>query len=243
MFNIFQSNQLLVDTVASSLGYAVGERWTHFTEDMYMQAFFYLSKRFGQPTRFDELKEAGAWHFKVDEFQISIHLNSSYLEFMVYGRKGNTSVYSPYIVKLNRERGKKSHLLIHEGRWFNGELRDYELKTLNTLFDAYVVKNNIPEETTQEEFNEKYLNDFHMSVLKYNHSIAGVDYGEINSKYGDKYENAYTRKALRVLSKFLKNMLVAIWIRDVPYNIKGHLRSDSYELYERYKNNIKIELK
>lgn len=242
MLNIFQGNQLIVDRVASTLGYKKVDKSFFFTEKMYMQAFFYLSKRFGQPTQFDESKEAGAWHFKVDKFQISIHITSSHVEFIMYGKYGHNDTHSPWLVKYSRERRKKQHLLIDEGRWFNGTLNGNELQTLERLFGDFIAKNNIPENTTQKEFDKKYFKDWHSSVLKYNHSIIGVDRDVIESKYGKVYQNFYTRRALRVLDKFLKNMLTPIWIRDCAFNIKGELHGCSYERYERYKNNIKIEL-
>jgi hypothetical protein len=55
------------------------------------------------------------------------------------------------------------------------------------------------------------------------------------------YQNAYTKKALKTLRQFLKNMLAPIWIRDVPYNLKGKLSYKDACNLNRYNNNIKIE--
>ena len=64
---------------------------------------------------------------------------------------------------------------------------------------------------------------------------------EFIEKYGDVYQNAYTRHALRTLEQFLKNMLTAIWVRDCPFNIKGRMSDEEVRFYDRYTNNIKIE--
>jgi hypothetical protein len=103
MFNIFQGNDLINRTIAKALSYEENQEYSWFTSDMYFQTFFYLSKRFGNPSSFDDCKEAGAWAFKVKGYVIEIRMNASWVEFMMYGRIGNTRVNSPYTVKYMRE--------------------------------------------------------------------------------------------------------------------------------------------
>lgn len=63
---------------------------------------------------------------------------------------------------------------------------------------------------------------------------------EFEQKYGQTYSNALTRHALKTLDKFLKNLLTPVWIRDVPYNIKGQMTPNEAYAASKYKNNLKI---
>ncbi len=239
MYNIFQGNDLIKKAIAQALGYTTVdiEEYPRFMEDMYFQSFFYLSKRFGSPSAFDKGKEAGAWSFKVKDFVIQIRLNGCYVEFMVYGKISNREVHSPYIVKYRRERFKKRELLLNEeGKW---DKREEEIAKV--LFETFSTENNIDESITAEQFNKQYGMKWFKKIQDYNDRIANVDYKEIVAKYGDTYQNSYTRHAIRALDQFLKNMLTPIWIRDVPYNIKGKLTDKEADYYRRYIDNVKIE--
>ena len=240
MFNIFQGNDIIKNAIAKSLGYDTPQERAWFTNDMYFQAYFYLSRRFGNPKLFDEYKEAGAWSFNVKEYVIEIRMNSSWVEFMVYGRFSNRSVNSPYIVKYNRERLKNNHLVISEyGDWDKNETQ-----LANTLFQSFLSENNIKKDSlTQEQFNENYGTKWVERICDYNRSIINIKHDDIFKLYGNAYQNSYTRHAIKTLNQFLKNMLTPIWIRDVPYNIKGNLSDDQAHDYERYCNNIPIEYK
>ncbi len=75
-------------------------------------------------------------------------------------------------------------------------------------------------------------------IEEYNENVIDLDPKEIERKYGKIYSNKQTRKALRVLSKFLKNMLTPIRIRDVGFNIKGECGDE----YGKYIGNIEYKL-
>lgn len=241
MVNIFQGNILITKKVSEALGYEENEE-THygwFTKDMYFQTFFYLSKRFGQPTIYDDYKDAGTWTFHVKEFDIQVHMNSSWVIFMMFGRIGNNKLHSPYSVKFQRRwRSERENLISLYGK----EHTDREKMILTDLWKQFKEIHNIDEEKiSNEEFEEKYGSSWFEYVNEYNNKIIAVDYQEISDKYGNTYQNSYTRHALRTLEKFLKNMLTPIWVRDVPYNIKGGMTDEKAYFYSRYDNNVKIE--
>jgi len=240
MTNIFQGNDLIKQVIAKNLGYNISKNYigASFTEDIFFSTFFYLSKRFGPPTMFDDGKEAGTWNFKVKNFEIGIRLNSCWVEFMIFGKIGNPEIHSPYIVKLRREWKKKRNNLLSE----YGEWNENEKKLSNIWFKDFCLEFKIPNEITQEEFNEKFSYKWYEFICKRNKEILNIDYKEIESKYGNLYQNSYTRYALKTLDKFLKNMLTPIWIRDVSYNIKGQISNDDFKKCCNYENNIKIEI-
>lgn len=237
MFNIFQGNELIRKTIAKALGYDVNQEHTWFTQDIYFQTFFYLSKRFGNPSLFDDYKEAGAWAFKVKNYIIEIRMNSSWVEFMVYGKISNMMVNSPYVVKHNREALRKRDLMIS----VHGDWNENEKKIVDVLFETFLTENNIDKSLPQKQFDKKYGIKWYEEICKYNKKIINVNYDEVVKLYGDSYQNSYTRHALKTLNQFLNNMLTPIWIRDVPYNIKGQLSDKNVSDYKRYINNIKIE--
>ena len=236
MFNIFQGNDLLKKTVAKSLGYDLAQKSNSFTKDMYFQTFFYLCKRFGNPSFFDDYKEAG-WSFKVKNYFIEIRMNSIFVEIMMYGKYSNLTVHSPYIVKYNRERQKKRELLLNETDNWN----ETEEKISEVLFEKFINEYNINKKITQEEFDKDYGMKWYDFICRYNNSIVNVDYKAIVALYGHSYKNAYIRHAIKTLDQFLKNMLTPIYIRDVAYNIKGRISDDQATDYGRFENNIKIE--
>jgi hypothetical protein len=238
MFNIFQDNDLIRNAIAKALGYDVKQEYNWFTKDIYFQTFFYLSKRFGTPSMFDNCKEAGAWSFKVKEFIIEVRMNSSWVEFMMYGKISNRTINSPYVVKLNRERNKKSELIINE----YGEWSEYDKRIADSLFEIFLAENNINKSSlTQKQFDRDFGMKWYNRICKYNSSVVNVDYEIITKLYGETYQNSYTRHAIRTLNQFLNNMLTPIWIRDVPYNIKGLISDENVDNCKRFENNIKIE--
>lgn len=241
MQNIFQGNILITKKVAEALGFEINEE-THygwFTRDIYFQTFFYLSKRFGQPAIYDDYKDAGTWTFHVKEFDIEVHMNSSWVIFMMFGRIGNNRLHSPYAVKYQRRwRAERDNLIC----MYNEKRTEKEMLILRELFDKFKEIHNIDEEKiSDEEFEEKYSHFWFEYINKYNEDIVNICYSEFTDKYGDVYQNSYTRRALRVLDKFLKNMLTPIWVRDVPYNIKGRITDGQSYYYSKYLNNIEIE--
>lgn len=243
-FNIFQGDERLLRVVSKTLGYEESEyNITRgiFTDDIYFTTFFYLTKRFGKGEIFDDYKDAGVWSFEVKDYTIQIYMNSSWVQFMIFGRKGNITVHSPYVVKMNREIQRNSSKYVS---LFKSKHTALEERILREQFELFKSEKGIDEsKISGEEFNEFYRYDWYNWMQKYNDEIINVDRKEFLSKYGDIYQNAYTRHALKTLEQFLKNMLTAIWIRDVPYNLKGRMTDEEARFYERYIDNIKIIFK
>ncbi len=239
-YNIFQDNQQIRDVVAKTLGYPTGQEYNWFTEDIFFQSYFYLSQRFGFGKKRDDYKDAGVWAFNVKNYTIQIRLNCSNVIFMVFGEKkiDNHLIHSPYDVKRIRLWRQKERLLIP----MHNERTPEQDKVLDKVLGNYLDKKGISHKISKEEWNEKYAQDFWFrEVSEYNQSVMGISY-EDYEKYGE-YSNAKTRHALRTLEQFIQNMLTPIWVRDVPYNIKGRLSDEQVNYYWRYEGNIKIELK
>lgn len=243
MKNIFQGNILITKKVAEVLGYEENEEihYGWFTQDIYFQTFFYLSKRFGQPIIYDDYKDGGTWIFHIKEFNIQIYMNSSWVIFMMFGRIGNSRLNSPYTVKYQRRwRAERENLISLYGK----ERTPREQQILRDLFEKFKQIHSIDEnKISDEEFERKYSNLWFEYVNRYNNDIINIDHKKFTAKYGQVYQNSYTRQALRVLDKFLKNMLTPIWVRDVPYNIKGQMTDKQASIYSKYINNINIEFK
>lgn len=243
-FNIFQGDERLLRIVCRVLGYEENEENTAygwFTEDIYFSTFFYLTKRFGGCQVFDDYKDAGVWNFEVKDYTIQIYMNSSWVQFIIYGRKGNITVHSPYIVKVDRERIKKRAQMV---RLHTDEKTDVEMQILQEQFELFQLKEGFKgEEILDEQFKERYGMAWYEWMDNYNNNIIDVDYDEFTAKYGKVYSNSYTRHALKTLDQFLKNLLTPFWVRDVPYNLKGRMTDEEARFYERFENNIIIKFK
>jgi hypothetical protein len=245
-YNIFQGNEQLDKIVAKTLGYEYPQKYSFFTQDIYFEAFFYLSKRFGQPKIQDEYKDAGIWDFKVKKYIIRIYLNTSWVSFMIFGESGKNKRWSknnyqnycsrtPAWVKTWRKMEKKKHLLIHFGRKKTKRSEKLEQK----VFQEFCKINSIDETWTQERWDaDKEMKRKYFEYLqKYNEDIIGVDRQEYNEKYGFDYKNSKTKHALKTLRQFIQNMLTPISIRDCNYNIKGQCGCE----FDKYIGNIKID--
>lgn len=240
MRNIFQGNSLLLKTVARVLGYTNEEdiKYGWFTRDIYFSTFFYLTKRFGNPVIYDDYKDGGVWNFKVKQYVIQVYMNSSWVSFIMFGRIGNECVDSPYYVKYRRAWLANRDNLISV---YSEKQTDKEVNIMINLFNDFQKEQGFDGGAiTQEEFDKTYANKWFDYILKYNDRIINIDHGDITAKYGNEYQNAYTRHALKTLEQFLKNMLAPIWVRDVPYNIKGCISDHEAGNYSRYENNILI---
>lgn len=252
-YNIFQGKNGIRETVALAWGYLeqatpIDKWWngsnglklcTSFTEDMYLSAFFYLSQRFGFEKP-EEYKISGTWDFDVKDFTIRIELNSSWVEVMMFGEQSKTRHTSsdPYGVAYVRAAKKKRAQLVDVFR--QEERTEEEIALINHLAEKYML-HKYPDKPLPDFFPEEEKKEFWMDyVMDYNNSVIGINRDEFLAEFGEIYSNAYTRRALRTLRSFLNNMLVPIWIRDVPYNIKG-VCDDSVD-YWRYENNIKFEV-
>jgi hypothetical protein len=234
-YNIFQGNDLLLKQVADSLGYEYDEdSYYSPTDEIYFQAFFYLTQRFGLGVKYDKYKDAAIWDFQVDEYTIRIHQDSSQLSFIIFGdaKHKNLSFLTPFIVKKKRFLRDYGNLFI--------DMYAYEHTNeniLNEQWDLFCKKEGI-EDWTEEMMIKEGKDDLWIDwVQNYNENLIGTNWEAWKDKYGQYYENRQTRKALRVLDKFLKNMLSPIYIRDVAYNIKGEW---DYK-YEKYCENIEIK--
>lgn len=241
MRNIFQGNTLLLKTVARVLGYTENIEHSWFTQDIYFSTFFYLTKRFGAPVIYDDYKDAGVWNFKVKQYTIQVYMNSSWVSFIMFGKIGNEGVHSPYVVKYRRRWCNERNNLVS----LYGKTRtEREVEILTSLFEKFTIENSIDVDAISgDDFDKQYGQYWFEYINKYNNEVIGVNGKEFTEKYGEEYQNAYTRHALKTLEQFLKNMLTPIWIRDVPYNIKGSISDQEAANYSRYKENISIIFK
>lgn len=240
--NIFQGSESLLRIVKKQLGYDENQKHSWFTEDIYFESYFYLTKRFGFPEIHDEdYKKITVFDFNVKNYTIRIELNSSWVTFMMFGdeKKFKNSTLPIYWVKYNREARKNKDLIIS----IHGEDRsESETKKLLELIYAYEEEKNIPHDIPEKEFNEKHGSDFWFKYLQeYNNKVLGIGSFEDYEKYGPEFINSDKRHALATLKMFLNNMLSPIWIRDVPFNIKGVMTDEDAGKYSRFENNIKIE--
>ena len=225
MKNIFQGNILIRKCIAEVLGYVFDEtddrfKFLWFTKEIYFQSFFYLHNRFGKPINYYDGKTAGTWNFVVKDFLISIIFRSNDLEIIVYGEKWHKhGGLTEYDIKRFRLEQKNSHKLLH-----------LDFKNNKIMWDDNHV--NSDEIRKELESNDNVMD----WIFEYNNKASGVNKLDFKD---DPYQNAYIRRALKTLSQFFNNMLTPIWIRDCAYNIKGH----GGEEFEKYNNNIKIEMK
>ena len=241
MQNIFQDNSLIRRKIKETLQLPDGQYEWQITGDIYFQTFFYLSKRFGEPEVFDDYKNAGTWRFAVKQYQIHVYLNCSWVVFLMFGKIGNQRIESPALVKWHRRCREVSGKLLY-GYLSNNDRSENTMKIVDALFEQFVVENSIDKENiTKEEFDDKYGMAWFDYCQKYNNKIINLNRKELDEKYGKEYKNAYVRHALKTLEQFLKNMLTPIWIRDVPYNIKGKLSDKEASFYHRYYDNINIK--
>lgn len=243
--NIFQGNDLITDIIASTLGYETPQKHSWFTQDIYFETYFYITKRFGFPKIVDDYKKISVWYFDVKNYTISIELNSSWVTFMIFGekKKYKNSTLPISWIKYNREKNRKKHLLIINTD--NLENRsEYENKNIQMLLDEFQIEKNIPDDISNDDFNEKWGYEFwYDKVNEFNNKIIGIDHNEIEKAYGRDYSNSNIRHAAKSMQQFLLNMLTPIYIRDAPFNIKGRLSDEDAMKYNRFENNIKIEFK
>lgn len=232
-YNIFGGNKLINQQVANSLNYGKLDTpdFGSFTNDIFLSTYFYLSKRFGIPAIYDDYKLAGTWDFKVGDFQIRVELNSNWVIFQMFGnaRYKDYMFRDPFTVRRWREEERKKDQLIIISH--NHKYSERELTILNHLFIEFKAENGIEEEKSDTDLTSQNYSKWYDFVLKYNHKIIGIDFDKFTEKHGRTYSNSETRKALRVLDRFLKNMLTPIWIRDVPYNIKGRCGDSEFDKY------------
>ncbi len=236
--NIFQDSKSIRNTITRTLGYAVPQKYSWYTEDMFFQTFFYLSKRFGQPKIWDDYKQAGVWNFDVKHYTITVEMNSSWVIFMIFGDKKHYkySTLPTYWIKRNREISKKTHLLIDAYKDPKDRTK-YENDKLQELLDAFQEEKQIPDSISNEDFHENYGSDFWGKVDEFNNNIIDVK----SKDFDFEYMNSKKRHALKTMEKFLKNMLTPIYVRDVPYNIKGRMTDEEAYYHNRNINNVKID--
>lgn len=252
-YNIFQGNQLITEQTAKSLGYEINEntkyRW--FTEDIFLQTYFYLNQRFGPPTM-TGASIAGIWVFEVKQYSIWIELNSSWVSFMVFGngekknfssKKNfiNYSARTPHLVHLWRQQAKNADKLIPMSEKETADATPSQKQVQDEQFTKFCAEHNLVESELTNEIFVPYRMKWFDWCMKYNSSFAKMNWQEFGDKYGEHYQNSCTRHALRTLDQFIKNLLTPIWIRDVPFNIKGKIGDgDAVEFEVNYKNNIEI---
>jgi len=245
-YNIFQGNNKISDVIYDVFGYEKNEFMSSsITSDMYFQAYFYLCNRFGPPKIDDpEYKSVMFWNFEVKQYTIMIELNSSFINFMIFGEgsdkllsKNNFQNYgmrSPYWVRYWREIER------NKGKFVNltsKEKTTKELRILNRLWKKFSKLNNLNlSEWTEEKFNQDKQIEWYNYVKAYNEKVINKK-SFVHLLSRETYSNRKTKHALRTLRQFLNNMLTPIYMRDCSFNIKGRCGSE----YDRYINNIDIK--
>jgi len=239
--NIFQDRNGIREVIKEVIGNE---------KDIYFQAYFYLSNRFGHPKIFDDYKKSMIWSFNVKNYIIQIKLDTSSVIFMIFGKVNKNSILSknnfenyssrsPYWVKYGRELNR------NKGKYFDifAKKRTKQQKTLleKIYADFLAIHNPNNEGWIQDYSKETIVNLFTLFIEDYNEKVIGLE----NFKHYDKngYSNSKTRHALRTLRQFLNNMLTPISVRDVSFNIKGKMKHSEVHFYNRYVDNIKIEYK
>ena len=246
-YNIFQGSKSVKKVIYETLGYEIEENMTSMiTSDIYFEAYFYLCNRFGTPYIVDDYKKVMIWAFEVKQYTIEIQLNSGWVTFIIYGNgsdknilsKNNFSEYSsrkPYWVRYWRECEKKKSELINI---YSNKKSKNEKLVINKLFEEFSLLHNIDDTWTNKRFQKEKMSEWIKYLQEYNNKILNTDsFKHLLEK--DIYSNSKTKHALKTLRQFLNNMLTPIYIRDVPYNIKG----GCIDNFDRYVNNIKIEFK
>ena len=241
MYNIFQGNNLINNTIIEGLKLEKTDRVRRDSQTYYFQAFFYLTKRFGMPKIYDDYKDGGVWTFTVKGFKIQILLDSVFVNFMIFGnaKYKNYSMLSPSLVARTRAASK-----FEKDDFFtyvedeNHKLSEKQQATNNKIWEAFCNEYNIDDTWTEERFKEeKMYIKWHVYIHKYEDKMIGVNTDEYIEKYGRDYKNSNIKYALKTLKQFLNNMLTPIWVRDCDFNILGRGGSE----YKKYDNNIKIE--
>lgn len=238
-YNLFQGDYRIKKVVGECLGVSDPANLPFGSGKFYFEAFFYLSKRFGQPEVWGEYEDAGAWNFSVKDFTIQVLIDSTFVRFMIFGDKKThhtSCLQTPYMVAYAREQTRNSDKLFA----FSETLTPKQKEVNESIIDEFLEKEGIDIDLWTEEEWEKSgmqekLDDF---VFTYNDRISEVKQSDYE-RFGDYHYNAETRRALSVLRQFLHNMLTPIWIRDVPYNILGVGGTE----YMKYEGNIEITLK
>lgn len=238
-YNIFQGNQLLLRKVANVWGYNLpdDELRGSMTSDIFYESFFYLTQRFGAHQKHDEYKDAGIWSFEVDEYIIQILLNTSWVIVMMFGNEKHKdlSVMSPYWRRKSRRMLERREDYVN---MWSDDKTEKENEIMGKQWEVFCSKHGIDDTWAQEKYDkEKKYMDWFKHMEAYNEEVLDVDFKEMAQKYGRNYKNRQIKKALRVLEKFLKNMLVPVSVRDCNYNIKGMCGNE----YDKYIDNIEIK--
>lgn len=225
---------MIQDAVVKGLKIESGKTALYASEDFYFQAFFYLTKRFGEGKVFDSHKDAANWIFNVAEFKIQIRIDSTFVNFMIFGgpRYKNYGLLRPFYVAQLRRAARHEKELFYTGKNPTPEQGAVNQK----VWDAYCEANGIDDSWNIEMFEREKASDWYDYIGRYNDGVMGVKYSDY-AKYGER-NNRHTKRALRVLKKFLNNMLTPIYVRDVGFNILGECDGR----YKKYYGNIDIEV-
>ncbi len=199
-------------------------------DSIYLSAFFYLTKRFGVPEIYDSYKDAGNWNFKVKNYHIRIRLDSSGIVVLIYGKGKVTERFifdSPYRIMQLRKMRKYQDVTLDQDRFFV-KSKHYDPKHQEKIIDClnkFIEEHNIDDAYCQQHFGKPNDNEclYEINEMYEDQLFSIGEVEEIEQKYGRNYSNSRTRHAVKVLERFLRNMLEPIWIRDVAYNIKGRV--------------------
>jgi hypothetical protein len=212
------------------------------TREIYFQAFFYLTKRFGESNkhRIDDCKHAGRWDFAVKNYQITVLIDSCSVNFIVFGKRGSfLSSATPYNVKKERFALKSDKVI----NIF--DVQEKDTAAINQLATEFCAEKGIDDnwDSFAEKINTdiQLWQDFSDKIFRHNHQVQGFSIKSINEKHGTYYDNAEKRRARRTLEQFLKNMLSPISVRDCSFNITGIVSDADYFKFSGFADNIKID--
>ena len=248
-YSIIPDSEFRIKLILGALEVQSDKKFLWALDDYYFQAFFYLCQRFGMPVKYDDYKDAGVWDFEVKHYKIRVSLDSNCVNFQIFGTFENVAhtskryfknyyMRTPGIVSYWRSSRKKKDELIP----FTPKATKKEKEIIDSHWGKFLKeKGYVDKQLILTEELQELNSDFYDYVQEYNDKIIGVDIIAIDEKYNNVYMNKYVKHAKRTLEQFLKNMLSPVWVRDVPYNLKGRMTDKDANFYSRYENNLTIK--
>lgn len=229
--NIFQGNEILSEAIINTLFPEKNvnneqERYPFCTKDIYFTSFFYLTKKYGEGQVVDEYKDAAEWEFTRKEFEIIILIDSSFVNFMIFGdakHYSNHSHMTPYRKKWYRENARKKDLLLPDYFEEGDLLTKKQSQIFDELWSDFVHENSIEGMDRETYLSGELPQKWYEKISAFNDSVLGINIDSYAEKYGYTYKNRHTKRALKVMRQFLNELMEPISVRDVSFNLKGRI--------------------
>lgn len=232
MISVFQGSDDLRKVVSESLGLSTDwEDRFDYTYPIYHTAFFYLQKRFGVSENYDEDKESGHWVLEFKNVRFCFRFHSDSLEIWVLGNGRDHISYNTFPNQRAYNRVLRRHSFVELYPFENmkiGELTKEEVDLHHEEVLKFFGSKNPPSDIVEEKIDEwlNYVYSFNynkrMELYKKHSRYTTEQYIEFEKKYGRcKSHHKYLLKILRKLLKCF--MREPVWVRDVPFNIKGRM--------------------